>query len=78
MRCAGCGFDNPNGMKFCGECGTALTRGQKAKRGKGERAKKQASVQRLIAWRMPLITLPGSINAANAAGRGEQPKSGHK
>ena len=24
MHCANCGFDNPDGMKFCGECGTAL------------------------------------------------------
>jgi class 3 adenylate cyclase/tetratricopeptide (TPR) repeat protein len=25
MRCPSCGFDNPEGLKFCGECGTALT-----------------------------------------------------
>ena len=25
MRCPSCGFENPEGMKFCGECGTALT-----------------------------------------------------
>ncbi len=24
MQCAQCGFDNPSGMKFCGECGTPL------------------------------------------------------
>jgi predicted ATPase/class 3 adenylate cyclase len=24
MRCASCGFDNPEGMKFCGECGAAI------------------------------------------------------
>jgi predicted ATPase/class 3 adenylate cyclase len=24
MRCASCGFDNPEEMKFCGECGAAL------------------------------------------------------
>src|SRR5262245_1050358 len=24
MRCASCGFENPGGMKFCGECGTSL------------------------------------------------------
>jgi class 3 adenylate cyclase len=24
VTCAGCGFDNPEGMKFCGECGEAL------------------------------------------------------
>jgi len=24
VHCANCGFDNPDGMKFCGECGTAL------------------------------------------------------
>jgi predicted ATPase/class 3 adenylate cyclase len=24
MRCSTCGFDNPEGMKFCGECGTLL------------------------------------------------------
>ena len=24
MHCASCGFENPEGMKFCGECGTAL------------------------------------------------------
>ena len=24
MRCSSCGFDNPDGMKFCGECGTSL------------------------------------------------------
>jgi hypothetical protein len=26
MRCPSCDFDNPEGMKFCGECGTPLTR----------------------------------------------------
>src|ERR1041384_1617407 len=25
MRCSNCGFDNPDGMKFCGNCGTPLT-----------------------------------------------------
>jgi hypothetical protein len=25
MRCPNCGFDNPEGLKFCGECGTPLT-----------------------------------------------------
>src|SRR5262245_51456640 len=25
MRCASCGFENPEGMSFCGKCGTALT-----------------------------------------------------
>ena len=24
MRCAKCGFDNPDGMKFCGQCATPL------------------------------------------------------
>jgi hypothetical protein len=24
MRCPSCGFDNPDKMKFCGECGVAL------------------------------------------------------
>jgi adenylate cyclase len=24
MRCPQCGFDNPAGMKFCGDCGTAF------------------------------------------------------
>jgi adenylate cyclase len=24
MQCPGCGFDNPEGMKFCGECATPL------------------------------------------------------
>jgi predicted ATPase/class 3 adenylate cyclase len=24
MQCSACGFDNPDGMKFCGGCGTAL------------------------------------------------------
>jgi class 3 adenylate cyclase len=24
MHCSSCGFDNPEGMKFCGECGVAL------------------------------------------------------
>jgi class 3 adenylate cyclase len=24
MRCSSCGFENPEGMKFCGECGTKL------------------------------------------------------
>jgi Double zinc ribbon/Adenylate and Guanylate cyclase catalytic domain len=24
MRCPSCGFDNPSGMKFCGECGVLL------------------------------------------------------
>ena len=25
MRCESCGFENPEGMSFCGKCGTALT-----------------------------------------------------
>jgi predicted ATPase len=25
MRCPRCGFGNPEGLKFCGECGTAMT-----------------------------------------------------
>jgi class 3 adenylate cyclase/tetratricopeptide (TPR) repeat protein len=25
MRCPSCGFENPEGMKFCGECGASLT-----------------------------------------------------
>jgi class 3 adenylate cyclase/tetratricopeptide (TPR) repeat protein len=25
MRCPSCGFENPEGLKFCGECGTAVT-----------------------------------------------------
>jgi len=24
MRCSKCGFENPDGMKFCGQCTTAL------------------------------------------------------
>ena len=24
MRCSACGRDNPDGFKFCGECGSAL------------------------------------------------------
>ena len=24
MQCPNCGFENPEGMKFCGECGAAL------------------------------------------------------
>src|SRR6185369_15124641 len=27
MRCTSCGFENPEGMKFCGQCGTLLKRG---------------------------------------------------
>jgi len=26
MRCASCGFENPERLKFCNECGTALKR----------------------------------------------------
>src|SRR5262245_39736468 len=26
MQCASCGFENPEGLKFCNECGTALNR----------------------------------------------------
>src|SRR5262245_8164282 len=26
MRCESCGFENPEGMKFCGECATPLKR----------------------------------------------------
>src|SRR5262245_6849831 len=26
MRCGSCGFENPEGLKFCNECGTALIR----------------------------------------------------
>jgi hypothetical protein len=25
VRCPSCGFDNPEGLKFCGECGTPVT-----------------------------------------------------
>ena len=25
MQCTSCGFENPEGMSFCGKCGTALT-----------------------------------------------------
>ena len=25
MRCPSCGFENPAGMKFCGQCATPLT-----------------------------------------------------
>jgi adenylate cyclase len=25
MRCPSCGFDDPEGLTFCGECGTPLT-----------------------------------------------------
>src|SRR5262245_11209934 len=25
MRCGSCGFENPEGMSFCGKCGTSLT-----------------------------------------------------
>jgi class 3 adenylate cyclase/tetratricopeptide (TPR) repeat protein len=25
MRCPSCGFDNPEGLKFCGDCGTPVT-----------------------------------------------------
>ena len=25
MRCPSCGFENPEGMKFCGQCATPLT-----------------------------------------------------
>ena len=25
MRCPSCGFENPGGMKFCGQCATSLT-----------------------------------------------------
>lgn len=24
MVCGGCGFDNPAGVKFCGECGSSI------------------------------------------------------
>ena len=27
MRCSSCGFDNTEGIKFCGECGTPLASG---------------------------------------------------
>ena len=27
MRCSRCGFENPEGRKFCSECGTVLPRG---------------------------------------------------
>src|SRR5262245_28130052 len=27
MRCASCGFENPEGMKFCGKCGSSLATG---------------------------------------------------
>src|SRR4029453_2242505 len=26
MRCGSCGFENPEGLKFCNECGTSLKR----------------------------------------------------
>jgi ribosomal protein L40E len=25
MQCSSCGFDNPEGMKFCGRCATPLS-----------------------------------------------------
>ena len=25
MRCPSCGFENPEGMKFCGDCGAPLS-----------------------------------------------------
>ena len=32
MRCSSCGFENPEGMKFCGECGRKLTEKSKEER----------------------------------------------
>src|SRR5262245_45326664 len=93
MRCASCGFENPQGMefctecgarlqnscprcgfanalpaKFCGKCGTTLTAKPKAKRGKGARAQKQASVQRL-ASRVQARQHPSSYTPKHLAQR---------
>jgi class 3 adenylate cyclase len=46
-RCPQCGFMNPPRFKFCGECGAPLAEKPGAKRRKGEKAKKQSSVQSL-------------------------------
>ena len=52
LRCASCGMENQAGAKFCNECGTALTKGEKGKRGKGEnnpRVQKNSNSQTLDA-----------------------------
>src|SRR5713101_9777337 len=47
MRCPSCGFENPPGMRFCGQCATPLTAGQEEKRGKGETSESQTRDPRL-------------------------------
>src|SRR5215510_2963269 len=45
-RCPQCGFENPPHFKFCGACATPLAPTRRERR-KGEKAKKQSSVQSL-------------------------------
>src|SRR5213596_1405387 len=43
LRCPACGTVNEPGATFCDHCGTALTTKPRAKRGKGERAKRRTT-----------------------------------
>ncbi len=42
MRCSSCGFDNPEGMKFCGQCANPLTeKSRKGRSGGREKRRKE-------------------------------------
>ncbi|MBI3303954.1 MAG: AAA family ATPase [Deltaproteobacteria bacterium] len=44
-RCPQCGFENPPGFAFCGQCATSLTAGQEGKRGKGKGSSESRQVK---------------------------------
>src|SRR5215471_15546296 len=41
MRCPSCGFDNPEGMSFCGKCGISLISKARGKRVPGPKGRRQ-------------------------------------
>jgi len=43
MHCPSCGFENPEGMNFCGKCASPLTGGRKRDRAKGQRTKRKTA-----------------------------------
>ena len=41
MRCSSCGFDNPEGMKFCGQCANPLTEKSRKGRSRGREKRRK-------------------------------------